>query len=225
MLETRLFIFALPIASLIVTVAPRPPDSPELGYALANSNFINYSGPPEPVDNIIKLDILGDNGLKIKPRLDNEPEGELGAAFASVSINEFLEQRGLTEPDTQEPNIQKPGPDLSSEPLLVANLPSAQSMPSSNSSEVLSNSTNPADRIIERQDVPSDLDNSGASMMVADFEKTNKATLHIVGEGETAYSLSRRFCSTPEDIQRRNSLDDSFGIETGQVLTIPKTTC
>jgi len=218
MMEMRLFIFAIPIASLIVSVAPPPPESPELGYALANSNFINYSGPPPKVDNKINLDILRGNGLKIKPRLDKDSEASKELSIASVSIDDFLAQRGL-DSDVDDGLSGKNGDELIAASLpnsanaTVPSLPLQEDKPLTHQ------------RIIERQDLPSDEDDISSNMMVADFDKVNKATLHIVGEGETTYSLARRFCSTPQDIRLRNDLDDSFAIKKGQILTIPKTTC
>lgn len=217
MMEMRLFIFAIPIATLIVSVAPPPPESPELGYALANSNFINYSGPPPPIDNKIDLDILSDNGLKIKPRLDPDTQVPPELSVESVSINEFLSQRGLQQEESDIPS------DNIADEFLVASLPKSESLEASEFSPTEANSPD-VERIIKRQALPAE-DNINSNMMVADFDKVDKATLHIVGEGETAFSLARRFCSTPQDIRLRNDLDDSFAIEKGQVLTIPKTTC
>jgi len=135
----------------------------------------------------------------------------------SVSINEFLSQRGLQQEESDIPS------DNIADEFLVASLPKSESLEASEFSPTEANSPD-VERIIKRQALPAE-DNINSNMMVADFDKVDKATLHIVGEGETAFSLARRFCSTPQDIRLRNDLDDSFAIEKGQVLTIPKTTC
>ncbi|MEO1330003.1 MAG: peptidoglycan DD-metalloendopeptidase family protein [Pseudomonadota bacterium] len=45
--------------------------------------------------------------------------------------------------------------------------------------------------------------------------------VHVVSPGDTVYSISRRYGSTPTAVQAANGLDPSFTIQPGQRLTIP----
>ncbi len=50
-------------------------------------------------------------------------------------------------------------------------------------------------------------------------------TQHLVVEGDTVYSLSRKLCVEVEDIQRLNSLDGQFSIKLDQYITLPPSRC
>lgn len=48
---------------------------------------------------------------------------------------------------------------------------------------------------------------------------------HIVQEGDTVYSLSRKLCVGISDIQSLNGLDTSYGINIGDRLQVPTSNC
>lgn len=48
---------------------------------------------------------------------------------------------------------------------------------------------------------------------------------HLVKEGDTVYSLSRKLCVGINDIQSLNNLDSSFGINIGDSLKVPASNC
>ena len=48
---------------------------------------------------------------------------------------------------------------------------------------------------------------------------------HIVQEGDTVYSLSRKLCVGISEIQSINSLDASYGINIGDTLQLPSANC
>jgi len=48
---------------------------------------------------------------------------------------------------------------------------------------------------------------------------------HIVKEGDTVYSLSRKLCVGITDIQLINGLDASYGINIGDTLSLPASNC
>jgi LysM repeat protein len=48
---------------------------------------------------------------------------------------------------------------------------------------------------------------------------------YIVQEGDTAWSLSRKSCSSPADIRALNSLEGDFLIKAGEVISLPANSC
>ena len=48
---------------------------------------------------------------------------------------------------------------------------------------------------------------------------------HIVKQGDTVYSLSRKLCVDIADIQSLNGLDASYGINIGDTLNLPASNC
>ena len=48
---------------------------------------------------------------------------------------------------------------------------------------------------------------------------------HLVKEGDTVYSLSRKLCVGVNDIQSLNNLDSNFGINIGDSLKVPASNC
>lgn len=48
---------------------------------------------------------------------------------------------------------------------------------------------------------------------------------HVVKEGDTAYSLGKRYCSETKDIQRYNGLDRDYSLQVGQAILLPRTMC
>ncbi len=64
-----------------------------------------------------------------------------------------------------------------------------------------------------------------ASVQMPQAEKPVYWNTHIVQAGDTAYSLSRRFCSRTEDIRAYNDLDNQYSLQVGQAVILPRTTC
>ncbi len=52
-----------------------------------------------------------------------------------------------------------------------------------------------------------------------------KGTTYIVQEGDTAWSLSRKSCSSPQDIRALNSLEGDFLIKAGEAILLPSSSC
>ncbi|MEE9347912.1 MAG: LysM peptidoglycan-binding domain-containing protein, partial [Robiginitomaculum sp.] len=52
-----------------------------------------------------------------------------------------------------------------------------------------------------------------------------KGTTYIVQEGDTAWSLSRKSCSSPQDIRALNSLEGDFLIKAGEAILLPASSC
>jgi len=48
---------------------------------------------------------------------------------------------------------------------------------------------------------------------------------HVVKQGDTVYSLSRKLCVGIADIQSINNLDASYGINIGDTLSLPASNC
>jgi LysM repeat protein len=48
---------------------------------------------------------------------------------------------------------------------------------------------------------------------------------HSVKQGDTTYSLAKRFCSSVDDIRNLNALTGDYRIKIGQSLIIPRTQC
>ena len=48
---------------------------------------------------------------------------------------------------------------------------------------------------------------------------------HIVQEGDTVYSLSRKLCVGISDVQSLNGLDASYGIKIGDTIQLPNSNC
>jgi len=48
---------------------------------------------------------------------------------------------------------------------------------------------------------------------------------HIVKQGDTVYSLSRKLCVSVTDIQSLNNLDGTYGINIGDTLQLPSSNC
>jgi LysM repeat protein len=48
---------------------------------------------------------------------------------------------------------------------------------------------------------------------------------HLVQQGETTYSLSKKYCSDINDIRSLNALTQDYKINVGQSLMVPRTRC
>lgn len=64
-----------------------------------------------------------------------------------------------------------------------------------------------------------------ASNVTSDPKGALTWSSHVVEQGDTAYSLSRRFCSRTSDIKKYNGLDSDYSLKVGQAIILPRTSC
>lgn len=64
-----------------------------------------------------------------------------------------------------------------------------------------------------------------ASVNTSENDRTIYWRHYIVQQGDTAYSLGRRYCSRTEDIKSYNNLNSTYSLTVGQSIILPHTTC
>jgi len=63
------------------------------------------------------------------------------------------------------------------------------------------------------------------STVASDSQSVKSLRSYVVQQGDTADSLSRKFCSRPSDIKKYNGLDSRHSLIIGQSILLPSTSC